>query len=160
MFQIQSESPAVSQYQYTPLSPKSREVRLLTLRSGNWDDEIQCVTQVVSLDLSPVYEAISYAWGSSKDTKAIFVDGYKVHVKINLESVLRHLRRPTQPLSLWVDALCIDQENVTEKTHQVSMMGEIYSGCSRVYIWLGNQFSHISLETSLTPSKRKHTSLL
>jgi len=38
---------------------------------------------------------------------------------------------------LWIDAICINQEDVDEKSHQVAMMGDLYSRCLTVYIWLG-----------------------
>ncbi|KAF2647182.1 hypothetical protein K491DRAFT_763823 [Lophiostoma macrostomum CBS 122681] len=137
MTQDSSQLSAVSPYRHSYLSPDSRDIRLLTLQSGAFNDEIRCSTRIVSLDIDPVYETISYAWGSPQDTKPIFLDGQEVYVRISLELVLRHLRKPDQSLLLWADAICINQKNVTEKSHQVSMMGEIYSKCQRVYIWLG-----------------------
>ena len=58
-------------------------------------------------------------------------------VKPNLFLALKRLRQPTQGRIVWVDALCIDQDNVKEKIHQVAMMGDIYRSSSRVLIWLG-----------------------
>jgi hypothetical protein len=139
-------------YQYASLVRESRDIRLLTLCAGNWNDVIRCMTCVVSLDLHPVYEAVSYAWGNPEDTKPLFLNGYEVFVTRNLESALRHLRKPDQDLSLWADALCIDQKNVDEKTHQVSMMGDIYSACRRVYIWLGTPSTQVSSEGQLVES--------
>jgi hypothetical protein len=148
----QPHQSAILRYQYASLASKSRDIRLLTLCPGDWNDVIQCFTRVASLDSNPVYEAISYAWGNSKDTKTILLDGHKVGLRSNLESALRHLRKPNQALSLWADALCIDQENVAEKTNQVSLMKEIYSACNRVYIWLGIPDSQLHINTRLETS--------
>jgi len=125
------------EYQYQHIEQQSRDIRIVILLPGNRDDDIRCVTQIVSLDASPAYEAISYAWGDPQDTMPILLDGHRLIVMKSLESAMRHLRQPHCPLHVWADALCIDQQNTDEKNHQVSMMGDIYSAASRVYIWLG-----------------------
>lgn len=61
----------------------------------------------------------------------------KMWLKNNLYIALRRLRLPARPVVLWVDAICIDQDNATEKEEQVARMVEIYSRASRVVIWLG-----------------------
>ena len=55
----------------------------------------------------------------------------------NLEKVLRHLRFEHEDLILWIDALCINQNNIRERNEQVSMMGDIYAFASSVLIWIG-----------------------
>lgn len=51
--------------------------------------------------------------------------------------MLRYMR-PTRGLRLvWVDAICINQDDIQERDSQVSIMGQIYKGCSRVFVWLG-----------------------
>jgi predicted AAA+ superfamily ATPase len=67
----------------------------------------------------------------------IFCEGHATDVTTNLGNALRYLRQDDKELIIWVDALCINQQDVNEKTRQVGMMGEIYRRCSRVYIWLG-----------------------
>ena len=61
----------------------------------------------------------------------------KMWLKNNLYMALRRLRMPARPVVLWVDAICIDQDNAAEKEDQVARMVEIYSRASRVVIWLG-----------------------
>lgn len=126
-----------SEYQYLPLQKQSRDIRVISLLSGRWQDDIQCSIQTISLDHQPDYRALSYVWGDPAITKPIFVDKLKVQVTTNLESALRHLREPDKPLTLWIDALCINQKDDLEKSHQVAMMGEIYRKCSACCIWLG-----------------------
>ena len=48
------------------------------------------------------------------------------------------MRDEDNDVVLWLDAICINQEDVTERGHQISMMGEIYRSASRVHIWLGH----------------------
>ncbi|KAH9219629.1 heterokaryon incompatibility, partial [Leptodontidium sp. 2 PMI_412] len=55
----------------------------------------------------------------------------------NLFLALRRLRKPEEPRVMWIDALCICQENDEEKSHQVRLMGEIYKRCAEVCIWVG-----------------------
>ena len=99
---------ALHTYRYTPLSAASRDIRLLTLQPGPWNDAIQCSTHVVCLDDHPEYETISYVWGSLEHQEPIQLDGYWVNIRQNLEAALRHLRNTDRPLTLWADALCIN----------------------------------------------------
>ncbi|RYP67935.1 hypothetical protein DL771_006968 [Monosporascus sp. 5C6A] len=90
----------------------------------------------------PSYEALSYAWGSTDNPKSIMVDGAAddantILVTENLDVALRHLRRTGESRTLWIDAICIDQNNVAERGHQVSMMTNVYARASQVLIWLG-----------------------
>lgn len=55
----------------------------------------------------------------------------------NLEAALRHLRLVDEPRLLWVDAICINQQDDNEKGHQVRQMGRIYQKCFQVCLWLG-----------------------
>ena len=90
---------------------------------------------------NPPYEALSYVWGPSDDPISLSVredDGLKtLHVRRNLFSALIHLRDPEQPNALWIDALCINQEDLAERSAQVLRIPDIYSFASRVIVWLG-----------------------
>ena len=125
-------------YNYIALKSTSRDIRILSLLPGEWGSDIHCTIKAISLDDNPKYEALSYTWGDTAITKSIFIDKVKVvQVTTNLELALQHLRKQDESLMLWVDALCINQIDQTEKSHQVALMGDIYRKCSQVYIWLG-----------------------
>lgn len=62
----------------------------------------------------------------------------RFYVTPNLENALRHFRDPQETLTLWVDAICIDQKNEVEKSQQVATMAEIYHKAESVILWLGN----------------------
>jgi hypothetical protein len=64
------------------------------------------------------------------------------------EQALYHLRSPDHPLRLWIDAICIDQNNIEERSAQVSMMGEIYKFARQVSVWLGpgNEHSQAAID--------------
>ncbi len=121
---------------YQPLEP--REIRLFILNPGEGEDLLSGRLTCASLDDQSLhYEALSYAWGIDIIRRPIILHGFWFAVTISLFSALRRLRRPTEPRILWVDALCINQQNIQERGGQVSLMGEIYSRCHQCLIWLG-----------------------
>lgn len=130
-----------------------RSIRKLHLLSGKWAEPVHCQLSIISLNDSPDYEALSYAWGDRRVTRNINVNGHVVPVTVNLEEALRQLRHTSTPRDLWVDALCINQLDITEKTHQVGMMADIYNRCTRVIIWLG---MHSVVESSLFSNSLRH----
>ena len=83
------------------------------------------------------YDALSYCWGASEGVKTICLNGVPVRISINLEAALRCLRHSNETRLLWVDALCINQNDITEKSHQVEKMLDIYGAANGVFAWLG-----------------------
>ena len=96
---------------------------------------------VLSKSLKPVYEALSYTWGFATDLDYFYVqenEGEKaLAITQNLAEALRYLRYKDRPRVLWIDAICVDQNNTAERGHQVLRMADIYRQASRVIIWLG-----------------------
>jgi hypothetical protein len=117
----------------------------VTLSSGNFEDDILCSLSKVSLDDKPFYEALSYVWGDRRITRRIFIDGISKRVTMNLEIALRHLRYVSQPRVLWIDAICINQRNIAERSVQVMHMGEVYKRATGVVAWLGEESSDSNL---------------
>ncbi|KAK5126780.1 hypothetical protein LTR85_009714 [Meristemomyces frigidus] len=100
---------------------------------------VQCSLASVDFDTSPPFTALSYTWGDPKIRKHICIDGRIIDVTVNLEEALRHLQQSiTEPLTLWIDAVCIDQNNEAEKSEQVAHMRDIYSKAEDVVTWLGH----------------------
>lgn len=134
---------------YTALDSSRREVRLLRLLAGSQADGINCELYTTSLSNPDDYEALSYVWGSASNPRPITIKGNVVSVTKNLETALRHIRYPDRPRTLWVDAVCINQQNIQERNHQVRSMGDIYSTASQVLVWLGpsgeNEFKAIDM---------------
>lgn len=112
------------------------------------------------------YSCLSYTWGDGKRTHPITINGklYLVHQtlwdflatareKTKEDGGIVRPRRGTShyaetmldPL-LWIDAICIDQDNILEKNHQVQQMGRIYSSSKLVLIWLGHNTSEFLRE--------------
>ncbi|KAE9382189.1 HET-domain-containing protein [Stipitochalara longipes BDJ] len=99
-------------------------------------ETVTCTTKYVKLSEKPQYEALSYQWGA-KDTQPISFNGRMHPVQQNLFNALLKLRHETEERVMWIDALCINQNNVQERNHQVAQMGGIYKGARCVVVWLG-----------------------
>ncbi|GAW23816.1 hypothetical protein ANO14919_133930 [Xylariales sp. No.14919] len=122
---------------YSRLSGPELSFRLLHLLPGNSSSGIQCQLSEAPLQTPPEFEALSYVWGDVTDTLPITVQGQPHNVTRNLYSALHSLRYPNRIRTLWVDALCINQTDISERNHQVGLMGRIYSTAKHVVAWLG-----------------------
>lgn len=133
----------------TPLEGRKKHIRLIQIISRfenkSGDETVHCRMFKTYLDdqdpQPPLFNALSYAWGNPDDNTNIVINGVITSVRSNLESALRHLRdyhiEETGGLLLWVDALCINQDDDEERNEQVQMMGDIYRRAHRVLAWLG-----------------------
>ena len=124
--------------EYRQLDFAHYETRLLRILNVPFyeDYPVQCTLIYTSLDEAPDYHALSYCWGDPTKTLDIIIDGRRVPVTTNLEAALCELRRRGFCM-LWVDAVCINQNDLYEKNHQVLRMGQIYSRAYSVIAWLG-----------------------
>lgn len=73
---------------------------------------------------------------STGPDKTILCDGQVIRIFPNLYDALLQLRE-SRPAKYWIDAICIDQSNTKERTHQVRMMDQIYADAESVIVWLG-----------------------
>jgi Heterokaryon incompatibility protein (HET) len=128
----------MSRYQQLPIT--SRQIRVLVIAPGSGSQAIRAILKVVSLDDSPPYAALSYVWGQTTADNIIDIPGFGgVKVTDNLLAALRRIRQESTWLMVWVDAICIDQENIPERNAQVRIMKDIYAGARSVYVWLGQR---------------------
>jgi hypothetical protein len=88
-----------------------------------------------------LYEALSYVWGERDFSATLRLqDGVKMmKITPNLAEALRRLRHTDQPRTLWVDQICMNQNDDQEKAQQVSMMARIYESAKQVLVWLGEE---------------------
>ncbi|KAF2111071.1 hypothetical protein BDV96DRAFT_650180 [Lophiotrema nucula] len=129
-----------TRYAYRSLQPVRREIRLLQLLpSEDFDARLHGRIEHVSLDDKDhrPYEALSYVWGDPEARDEIYIADSLVRTTKNLGLALRHLRRSIEPRILWIDAVCINQEDNMEKGSQIRQMTSIYSSAQRVVAWLG-----------------------
>lgn len=129
------------QYYDRDLDASRQDIRLVDLKHGFYDDIINISIRTVSLTDNPRFNALSYVWGDAAQQAPIRLGEIEISVTKNLEVALRHLRyhqsRSVEDIPLWIDAICINQENSDERNREVKRMKDIYSRASRVLIWLG-----------------------
>ncbi|KAH7137001.1 heterokaryon incompatibility protein-domain-containing protein [Dactylonectria estremocensis] len=126
-------------YTYNPLDRNNAEIRLVKLEMSTADDDVSCELLTVPLASAPPYEALSYTWGSPLNKRKILMDGKPFQVTRNLFAALQHLRNPTTHRLLWIDAICINQEDIDERNCQVRLMWHIYAIAGQVSVWLGEE---------------------
>jgi hypothetical protein len=86
----------------------------------------------------PAFFALSYVWGDPTRTHEVLVDGKRLKITENLYNAIRDLQRDAiGEIYLWADAICINQDDTTEKSAQILLMREIYHSAATVKIWLG-----------------------
>lgn len=124
---------------YFSLDKNGREIRLLRILPSSSHYRIRCKIITTELDLAPRYSAVSYAWGTSALKCQIQLNGFEVSVRENLHEFLLQAQTWSggERKLYWIDALCIDQSNNGERSHQVDLMARIYSKADRVLVWLG-----------------------
>lgn len=87
------------------------------------------------------YESLFYKYGMWPLPEDVLVlDGVEVNIGGELAAVLRRLRSTNEEIRIWVDAVCINQNDIGEKNEHVKIMGTIYSRASMVHVWLGEQY--------------------
>ncbi|KAI0881513.1 HET-domain-containing protein [Annulohypoxylon maeteangense] len=128
-------------YCYVPFGtePECHQFRILTLLPGSRGQPLECILKHGDIGNSPPYEAISYVWGDTRDKVNIICNGKPLIISANLDAVLRHFRFPSDKRTLWVDAVCINQNDDEERGRQVGRMKDIYSKAMEVLIWLGEE---------------------
>ena len=82
------------------------------------------------------YTALSYVWGSPKLDRTLTINGVDKKITSALYDILTHLRHEDRSVLLWVDQICIDQDNASDKEAQIQLMGKIYSRAWNTVIWL------------------------
>ncbi|SMQ54004.1 unnamed protein product [Zymoseptoria tritici ST99CH_3D7] len=129
---------------YQSLDATKKEIRLLRLLPAqNWQDEVVINLKTVSfLDAELIsFEALSYVWGSPHDPGTILVHetGAVIPATRNLLEALRYLRSDSnaQNIWMWIDAVCVNQQDLAERSEQVRYMASIYTRATKVIAWLG-----------------------
>lgn len=144
------DSEASEPYQYSPLDEEAQEVRLLTLLPGPFSAEIRVCLDITPFteDRVPKFEAVSYTWGSTENPVGIFIgeSGQRtLAVTQNLAEALPYFRYEDKPRVLWIDAICVDQQNLKERGHQIKRMADVFSKATKVLVWLGPESENSAL---------------
>jgi hypothetical protein len=127
-----------SQSIYTQGPLNNRNFRLLYIHPAI-DEHHDLVCSCFPFDIgdAPAYEALSYVWGLPQQPHEILCNGKVIRIQPSLSDALKRLRLPRTARVIWADAICINQGDNAEKSHQVPLMGSIYSRAERVVVWLG-----------------------
>ncbi|KAI0381327.1 heterokaryon incompatibility protein-domain-containing protein [Hypomontagnella monticulosa] len=124
-------------YQYPPL-PKGHA---RFLRLGGLGPHPLAYLESHSLENPPPYIAISYCWDPSSARRGMFLDKNSFSVSETVLEVLNQVQASQHATNtkqlLWIDQICINQDDPAEKVDQIYRMGEIYSKAEKVFIWLG-----------------------
>ncbi|KAE9381310.1 hypothetical protein N431DRAFT_298421, partial [Stipitochalara longipes BDJ] len=135
---------------YRPLDFDTFEIRLLRVHGFDGLGYITWSLEYASLINPPEYTALSYCWGDAGKTKTINIKHWgTVQISSNLDDALWHLCymeesdpfRHGKGIIVWVDALCINQEDAVERSQQVRQMRQIYSRAKEVISWVPCQES-------------------
>jgi hypothetical protein len=150
-------------YHYSPLRKDRDEFRLLSLLPGTAEAEIEI--ELFVAPRSSQYEALSYVWGLPERTDVVLVRNpveqppdlphedpklpTTIGITHNLSVALRHFRSSNKPRILWIDAICINQDDLAERSTEVLEMESIYSRAKQVIVWLGpsSTDSALAIET-------------
>ncbi|KAL9597059.1 MAG: hypothetical protein Q9219_005388 [cf. Caloplaca sp. 3 TL-2023] len=137
-------------YQHSQLSDGEFEIRLLRIDPASGPNDLLCIRlDTVRLQSRPKYLALSYTWGrpashlpddwdDPQRTKTIMVNRQPFEVRYNLFSALQTIRRTLSPNARWwIDAICINQNDVLERNKQVMTMKDIYASSQAAWVWLG-----------------------
>jgi hypothetical protein len=113
---------------------------LLICPSVDFNQQLNCYCCPFEINAAPSYEALSYVWGAPDPStnSQIHCNGEAMTVGFELGRALRRLRLPRSTRIVWIDAICINQNDNEEKSYQVPLMGSIYSLARRVVVWLGS----------------------
>jgi hypothetical protein len=144
-------------YDLVPLLSAANSLRLIVLlppepsgppNFSPFEAPLKCRIYAASLESPPSFQAVSYTWGENIRTSVLGIQANsssaqgclpfsQLSITSSLNQALRHLRQPSEAVTLWIDQICIDQSNNEEKKDQVAAMGDIYGRASQVLIWLG-----------------------
>ena len=139
---------------------KKRDIRVFEIdRAPTFDSPIRGRLKVISLHDTIDYWTLSYAWGPTAEdgshlSECVSCSGLPLPVSTHLLSALKRARHlyyipkldcdalqyaahTSPPLLLWVDAICINQTDLDERSDQVMLMGDIYESAKHLVVWLG-----------------------
>ena len=149
-----SHQPFQAKDLYTPIG--GRQIRILELHPGSPGENLSADLHVatflpitgVSIRGNPStvhFEALSYCWGRPICNRYIRCNGQLLPVTTNLYDGLQRFRHKDKTRYLWVDAICINQQDQSERSHQIQSMLPIYRKARKVLVWLGEHGNHTRL---------------
>jgi hypothetical protein len=136
-------------FEYQALDYHKGEFRLLHLAPGRADDPIRGNLVHAFLDTQPIYHALSYSCGSLTEPQNILLAGEDFRIPNNLYEALKALRNTNSELVIWIDAICINQQDLDARSEEIKRMRPIYENAALVKVWLGPATKDSSLAMSI-----------
>ncbi|KAF4945222.1 hypothetical protein FGADI_12121 [Fusarium gaditjirri] len=129
-------------FPYGPLKTDRHEIRLIQLKAKthepNPSDCALCVDLIhAERGHCQPYMALSYAWGRNNDQAPLRIRGRQYYINKMVDAALRQLQEKDSDVFIWIDQICINQQDDVEKGNQVQQMKEIYSEAETIIVWLG-----------------------
>ncbi|KAI3329784.1 HET-domain-containing protein [Ustulina deusta] len=123
------------------LDSRNRQIRLLVVHPGRFSDPVVARFETVYL-LSGRADESEKALSAPKflalcECGDEFTTVRSFPVSQKVVAAIRRLRTPTQPLRIWIDAVCINQQDMDERSGQVAIMSSIYKSAAQVHVWFG-----------------------
>lgn len=141
---------ASRQYAYISIDSTQQKIRLLNVKPGGYDEEaISISLSHVRLSDKPTYVALSYVWCDKKAARTCSLDDVRLAINDSLYRALRRFRGESKCLTLWVDALCINQNDLDERSAQVQLMRKTYEGADSISAWLGIPQNNDNVEAAV-----------
>ncbi|CAM1510874.1 Fc.00g083870.m01.CDS01 [Cosmosporella sp. VM-42] len=124
-------------YKYIDLKNPNNNIRLLTVIADDFNTPLRSRLEEVSFKNAPKYIALSYVWGSPESGKSLQIDNRILSIQPNIFDALRRFRAVFGAFTIWIDAICINQSNLDERSAQVSIMRIIYESAGCVFVYFG-----------------------
>ncbi|CAI6332213.1 unnamed protein product [Periconia digitata] len=126
-----------SVFEYPPLEDVDT-VRYMILEAGKPNDDLSCILYPVRSNDAGRYLALSYVWGDPNRRDAVITcNGAPLKITKSLQDALKEIRQTDESVSIWADAICINQADLTERAEQVMHMASIYRDAWKVIVYLG-----------------------
>lgn len=147
-------------FRYTPLLPEDQHIRVLDVLPRISGRPLECEMRTVPLsDSASSYETVSYCWGDPTPSKVLAVNGAKLRVPTSSWNALNRLAYEDRPRTLWIDAVCINQHDKSERAQQVSLMAKVYSRGQRNVVYLGEHDDEVLVDAAFSTVRTMHSEL-
>ncbi|KAM0232480.1 hypothetical protein ACHAP5_010705 [Fusarium lateritium] len=125
-------------YQYPPLT-KRDSIRVIELHPAMPGDLLSIDQNEAQLNVKATFEALSYEWQDEFGSVPVQCDDKQILITPNYKAAMENLRLSSKRRYLWIDAICINQDDDQERNQQVAIMADIFRAAEKVLMWLGKE---------------------
>ncbi len=120
------------------LNDPTSQIRLLRICSATEHGSLVATQQTFAIATAPPYAAVSYTWGPVQPVAPVTINAIEISVRQSCRYALWQSFLHNSELLIWIDSICIDQDNSHEKSSQVGMMGDIFRQAQLVFTSIGS----------------------